>query len=171
MQWLNIFYCFINYHFGFIYFLKIANWRQKGKYKNNSAIFLSPKMLQPIILETTLNFIFGLQLSSKWSPNGLLFTSKVVSIWSPMETFSSLPISSQPCLSPCGSYLFFPVSDSQDKNCRSIILAEVTDNIKQLLEGHTEGNILFILISLVSFFSYSVFLMLIFDFYTWKKIV
>ena len=97
MQWLNIFYCFINYHFGFIYFLKIANWRQKGKYKNNSAIFLSPKMLQPIILETTLNFIFGLQLSSKWSPNGLLFTSKVVSIWSPMETFSSLPISSQPC--------------------------------------------------------------------------
>jgi len=91
------FYCFINYHFGFIYFLKIANWRQKGKYKNNSAIFLSPKMLQPIILETTLNFIFGLQLSSKWSPNGLLFTSKVVSIWSPMETFSSLPISSQPC--------------------------------------------------------------------------
>ena len=54
-------------------------------------------MLQPIILETTLNFIFGLQLSSKWSPNGLLFTSKVVSIWSPMETFSSLPISSQPC--------------------------------------------------------------------------
>jgi hypothetical protein len=35
-------------------------------------------------------------LSSKWSPNGLLFTSKVVSIWSPMETFSSLPISSQP---------------------------------------------------------------------------
>ena len=96
MQWLNIFYCFINYHFGFIYFLKIANWRQKGKYKNNSAIFLSPKMLQPIILETTLNFIFGLQLSSKWSPNGLLFTSKVVSIWSPMETFSSLPISSQP---------------------------------------------------------------------------
>ena len=99
MQWLNIFYCFINYHFGFIYFLKIANWRQKGKYKNNSAIFLSPKMLQPIILETTLNFIFGLQLSSKWSPNGLLFTSKVVSIWSPMETFSSLPISSQPCYS------------------------------------------------------------------------
>ena len=55
-------------------------------------------MLQPIILETTLNFIFGLQLSSKWSPNGLLFTSKVVSIWSPMETFSSLPISSQPCM-------------------------------------------------------------------------
>ena len=43
-------------------------------------------------------------------------------------------------LSPCGSYLFFPVSDSQDKNCRSIILAEVTDNIKQLLEGHTEGK-------------------------------
>ena len=43
-------------------------------------------------------------------------------------------------LSPCGSYLFFPVSDSQDKNCRSTILAEVTDNIKQLLEGHTEGK-------------------------------
>ena len=107
MQWLNIFYCFINYHFGFIYFLKIANWRQKGKYKNNSAIFLSPKMLQPIILETTLNFIFGLQLSSKWSPNGLLFTSKVVSIWSPMETFSSLPISSQPCYR---LMLSFPIS-------------------------------------------------------------
>ena len=110
MQWLNIFYCFINYHFGFIYFLKIANWRQKGKYKNNSAIFLSPKMLQPIILETTLNFIFGLQLSSKWSPNGLLFTSKVVSIWSPMETFSSLPISSQPCGPNCSqSWYFGPV--------------------------------------------------------------
>ena len=104
MQWLNIFYCFINYHFGFIYFLKIANWRQKGKYKNNSAIFLSPKMLQPIILETTLNFIFGLQLSSKWSPNGLLFTSKVVSIWSPMETFSSLPISSQPWMQGLKNY-------------------------------------------------------------------
>ena len=43
-------------------------------------------------------------------------------------------------LSPCGSYLFFPVSDSQDKNCGSTILAEVTDNIKQLLEGHTEGK-------------------------------
>ena len=102
-------------------------------------------------------------------------------------------------VSPSGSYKFYPVSDSEDKNCGSTALAEVSENIKQLLEGHTEGNILFILINLVSFifildfqgrqappqssvimgsssklnFIYidSSFLMLISDFYTYKKIV
>ena len=52
---------------------------KEAKFKNIRAIFLSPKLLLPILLETTLNFIIGLQLSSKWYPNGLHFTSKVVS--------------------------------------------------------------------------------------------
>ena len=77
--------------------MKIKDKEAKFKYKR--AIFLSPKLLLPILLETTLNFIIGLQPSSKWYPNGLHFTSKVVSNWSPMETFSGLPISSQPWVS------------------------------------------------------------------------
>ena len=42
-----------------------------------------------MILKTTLNFTIGLQLSSKWSLYGLLFTPKVVFNWSPMKTFFS----------------------------------------------------------------------------------
>ena len=66
---------------------------KKAKYNNFSAIFLSPKFLQPMILKTTLNFTIGLQLSSKWSQYGLLFTPKVVFNWSPMETFFSQLVS------------------------------------------------------------------------------
>ena len=49
--------------------------------------FPRPKSLQSIMLETTLNFIIGFQLSLNQSPNGLLFTPKVVFngdfFWSP----------------------------------------------------------------------------------------
>ena len=47
-----------------------------------------------MILETMLYFMIGLQLSPKRSPNGLLFTPKVVS----NGDFFGLPISCHPCI-------------------------------------------------------------------------
>ena len=42
----------------FVYFIKIEI---EAKFKNIRAIFLSPELLLPILLETMLDFIIGLQ--------------------------------------------------------------------------------------------------------------